>query len=119
MYEVGKNMGAVITGFFYHSVDRVFIQFQYPRGSSNPVAFSRAVNYHLDSLRRIFAAEESCVPSFREPFLAGFALQKLAFLFAVGSALDDVSLTPQSVMNTGFIYAEVLIDVEHAFSPLI
>ncbi len=110
-------MGAVITGFFYHSVDRVFIQFQYPRGGSNPVAFSRAANYHWDSLRRIFATEESGVPSFREPFLAGLALQKLAILFAISSAPDDVSLIPQSVMNTGFIHAEVLIDVEHVFSP--
>jgi hypothetical protein len=66
-------------------------------------------------LRWIFASEEGGIPSFSEPFFADFALQKLALLLAISAAFDDVSLSPQSIFDTGFIHAEVLIGIEHVF----
>ena len=108
----------MFTRFVYHPVNRVFIQFQDACRGSDTIALCHQTDDHLDGISRVFGTEESRVSSFREPFLASIASQKLPVKFAVSPGFYDVSLSSYSIMDTGFVNTKVLVDFEHVFSPL-
>lgn len=111
-------MDTVFASFGYHPVYGIFVQLQDACGGSHSIALGYATDNHLDSLCRVLGAEESRVTCFREPFPASLALQQLSFVFPVGTGLDDVSVISYPVMDTGFVHAKVLIDIEHVLPPL-
>jgi len=103
----------MLSGLEHNTVNTILVQFKDSCCPPNTVTFGNGQNNAFDGFPAIIGVHKNCVTILRKPLAAALTTQQMGFILAIARTGCNVAFSPDSMVFTLWIRAEVIRKIYH------